>query len=81
MEITYIPTGQKIYFRGGDDPGNIKSIKTAFGYIGILWFEELDQFYGAESVRKIEQSIRGGDKVYFFKSWNPPRTTASWVSK
>lgn len=81
MEITYIPTGQKIYFRGGDDPGKIKSIKTTFGYIGILWFEELDQFYGAEAIRKIEQSIRGGEKVYKFKSWNPPRTSASWVNR
>lgn len=81
MEVTYIPTGQKIYFRGADDPGKIKSIKPVFGYIGILWFEELDQFHGAEAVRTIEQSIRGGEKIYMFKSWNPPRTTASWVTK
>jgi len=33
-----------------------------FGYIGILWFEELDQFEGEEQVRSIEQSvIRGGN--------------------
>jgi phage terminase large subunit len=81
MEITYLPTGQKIYFRGGDDPGKIKSIKTTFGHIGILWFEELDQFHGAEAIRKIEQSIRGGEQVYKFKSWNPPRTSASWVNR
>ena len=36
MEITYKPTGQKIYFRGADDPLKIKSIKPEFGYIGIL---------------------------------------------
>ena len=28
LEIIYKPTGQKIYFRGADDPGKIKSIKT-----------------------------------------------------
>jgi PBSX family phage terminase large subunit len=82
MEITYIPTGQKIYFRGGDDPIKVKSIKPAFGYIGVLWFEELDQFKGAESVRSIEQSaIRGGDLAYIFKSFNPPRTIANWANK
>ena len=44
MEIVYKPTGQKIYFRGADDPAKLKSIKVPFGYIGILWFEELDQW-------------------------------------
>lgn len=82
MEMTYLPTGQRIFFRGADDVGKIKSIKPPFGYIGIGWFEELDQFHGPEAVRNIEQSImRGGDTVYLFKSWNPPRTSASWVNK
>jgi|LDZU01.1.fsa_nt_gi PBSX family phage terminase large subunit len=82
LEITYIPTGQKIYFRGGDDPLKIKSIKPRFGYINILWFEELDQFKGAEAVRSIVQSaIRGGDKAYIFKSFNPPRSRNNWVNK
>ena len=82
MEIEYLPTHQKIYFRGADDPGKMKSIKPAFGYIGILWFEELDQFHGQEAVRKIEQSvIRGGDEAFIFKSFNPPRTSGNWVNK
>ena len=82
MEITRKTTGQKIYFRGADDPGKIKSIKVPFGYIGILWFEELDQFAGPESVRKIEQSvIRGGDIAYIFKSFNPPKTSNNWANK
>lgn len=82
MEITRKTTGQKIYFRGADDPGKIKSIKVPFGYIGILWFEELDQFAGPESVRKIEQSvIRGGDVAYIFKSFNPPKTSNNWANK
>ena len=82
LEITYKATGQKIYFRGADDPMKIKSIKVPFGYIGILWFEELDQFKGAESVRNIEQSaIRGGDKAYIFKSFNPPKTANNWANQ
>ena len=82
MEITRKSTGQKIYFRGADDPGKVKSIKVPFGYIGILWLEELDQFAGPESVRKIEQSvIRGGDVAYIFKSFNPPKTASNWANK
>lgn len=40
--ITYLPTGQQIFFLGLDDPMKIKSIKPKFGYIGVTWFEELD---------------------------------------
>ena len=82
MEITLISTGQKIYFRGADDPGKIKSISPEFGYIGILWFEELDQFGGEEAVRKIEQSvIRGGDRAWIFKTFNPPISRNNWANK
>lgn len=82
LSIKYMPTGQRIYFRGADDPGKIKSIKVPFGYIGILVFEELDQFGGEEPVRKIEQSaIRGGDDAYVFKIFNPPISKANWANK
>jgi PBSX family phage terminase large subunit len=81
MEIEYLPTGQKIFFRGADDPGKIKSITPTFGYIGIVWFEELDQFHGQNSIRTVEQSIRGGDDIYYFKSFNPPPTKGNWANK
>ncbi len=82
LEITRISTGQKIFFRGADDPNKIKSIKPSFGYIGIVWFEELDQFAGEEAVRKIEQSvIRGGDVTYKFKSFNPPKSAQNWANR
>lgn len=82
LEITKKSTGQKIYFRGADDPGKIKSIAPEFGYIGILWFEELDQYAGPEAVRNIEQSvIRGGDVAYIFKSFNPPKSAQNWANK
>lgn len=81
LEITYRPTGQKIYFRGADDPIKLKSIKPKFGYIGILWLEELDQFSGDEECRNIQQSaIRGGDEAYIFKSFNPPKTKNNWAN-
>lgn len=82
LEIEYKPTGQKIHFLGADDPGKVKSKKPRFGYIGLLWFEELDQFHGAEAVRKIEQSvIRGGDTAYILKSFNPPQTANNWANQ
>jgi len=82
LEITYKPTGQTIYFRGADDPLKIKSIKPTFGYIGILWFEELDQFTGPEEIRSIEQSaLRGGNKYFVFKSFNPPISANNWANK
>ncbi|BCK01608.1 PBSX family phage terminase large subunit [Anaerocolumna chitinilytica] len=82
LEITRKSTGQKIYFRGADDPGKVKSIKVPFGYIAVLWLEELDQFTGEEAVRKIEQSvIRGGETAYIFKSFNPPKSANNWANK
>lgn len=82
MELIYKPTGQKIMFFGADDPGKVKSIKAPFGYIGILHFEELDQFAGEEEVRSLEQSIlRGGDYTLEFKTFNPPKTKNNWANQ
>lgn len=82
LEIQYKPTGQKIYFRGADDPLKIKSIKPERGYIGIVWFEELDQFDGEEEIRNILQSTnRGGDKFWNFFSFNPPKSRDNWANQ
>lgn len=82
MECIYIPTGQKIMFFGMDDPGKVKSIKVPFGYIGIDWFEELDQFDGPEQIRNVEQStLRGGPFSFTFKSFNPPAMARNWANR
>lgn len=82
MEIQYLPSGQKILFFGMDDPDKIKSIKAPFGYFGLLWFEELDQFGGPEEVRSVEQSVlRGGDWTLVLKTFNPPRNPAHWANR
>lgn len=81
-EITYRNTGQKILFFGVDDPQKIKSIKLPFGYIGIAWFEELDQFGGMEEIRNLNQSLlRGGPKYWEFCSFNPPKSQNNWVNE
>lgn len=82
MECTYLETGQKIMFFGLDDPGKLKSIKVPFGYIGLAWFEELDQFDGPEQVRNVEQSLfRGGPYSFCFKSFNPPAMARNWANR
>nr|DAP61100.1 MAG TPA: terminase large subunit [Caudoviricetes sp.] len=81
MEIIYRPTGQKIMFRGADDPMKIKSIKVPFGYIAITHFEEKDQFSGRAEIRTILQStMRGGDKFWNFESYNPPISRDNWAN-
>lgn len=82
MECTFTDTKQKILFFGLDDPGKLKSIKLPFGYIGICWFEELDQFAGPEQVRNVEQSVfRGGQYSLCLKSFNPPITKDNWANR
>ena len=81
-EITYTPTGQKILFFGLDDPAKVKSIKLPFGYVGIVWFEELDQFSGMEEIRNVLQSLlRGGSTYWVFCTYNPPKSRNNWVNE
>ncbi len=82
MEIIFLPTGQKIMFRGVDKKEKIKSIKVPFGYIGITHFEEKDQFAGREEIRNILQStMRGGSKFWNFESYNPPISISNWANE
>lgn len=82
MELTYKKTGQKIMFRGADDPMKIKSIKVPFGYIAITHFEEKDQFAGRAEIRTILQStMRGGSTFWNFESYNPPISRDNWANK
>lgn len=81
LEMTYIPTGQKILFRGADEPKKLKSTKVSKGYIRYIWYEELDEFNGPGEIRTINQSLmRGGEKFDVFYSFNPPKSISSWVN-
>jgi PBSX family phage terminase large subunit len=82
LGLTYTPTGQRIVFRGCDDPNKPKSIKLRHGYFKYIWFEERAEFDGEENERTILQSlIRGGDKYVVFYTWNPPKSLNSWVNQ
>ncbi|WP_425447752.1 PBSX family phage terminase large subunit [Dethiothermospora halolimnae] len=81
LEITYLPTGQKILFRGADKPKKIKSTKVSKGYIKYIWYEEVDEFSGPEEIRTINQSLmRGGEQFVVFYTYNPPESIRNWVN-
>lgn len=81
-EIIYKKTGQKILFLGVDDKSKIKSLKLPFGYVGVVWYEELDQFAGMNEIRSINQSLlRGGPAYWCFYSFNPPKSQNNWVNE
>ena len=65
-----------------DDPNKVKSIKVSQGYIGITWWEELDQFVGENELRKVLQStMRGGDLFWDFRTFNPPISVDNWANE
>ena len=82
MSYTYLPTGQKILFRGVDDPTKAKSIKFSKGWAKYLWYEECVEFEGEEKLRNINQSVlRGGADFFAFYSFNPPKSARNWVNQ
>ncbi|MBO7687587.1 MAG: phage terminase large subunit, partial [Kiritimatiellae bacterium] len=77
-------TGQRILFRGADDPGKSKSIALARGYFGYLWFEEFSEFDGMGDIVTIRASaVRGksDQRPITFCSYNPPASAHSWVNR
>ena len=82
MELIYTPTGQKIIFRGTDDPVKLKSTKFKTGYCKYIWYEETAEFDGMETIRNINQSLmRGGESFCVFYSYNPPKSQRNWVNQ
>lgn len=86
LQIVYLPRGNKIIFRGADDPQKIKSLKMAKYPVSILWIEELAEFKTEDEVITIEQSVLRAklpDGLFysFYYSYNPPKRKQSWVNK
>lgn len=59
LEATYIPTGQKIYFRGLDDPLKVTSISVDVGVLCWLWIEEAYEISSEADFNMLDESIRG----------------------
>lgn len=82
LEITYLPTGQKVLFRGMDIPKKTKSTKFKSGFFKYIWYEELEEFRGMEDIRMVNQSfIRGGTGFKVFYTYNPPKNQTNWVNR
>lgn len=59
LEITYLPTGQKIYFRGLDDPLKVTSITVDKGALCWMWIEEAYEVNKEADFDMLDESIRG----------------------
>lgn len=59
LEMTYKPTGQKIYFRGLDDPLKITSITVNIGFLCWAWLEEAYEITNEADFDMLDESIRG----------------------
>lgn len=75
-EIVYLPTGQKILFRGLDKALKLTSITVDKGILSWAWFEEAYEQESLSNVDTVIESIRGShDDPTFFKqitmSFNP----------
>ncbi len=86
LQLIYMPRGNKIIFRGADDPLKIKSIKVSKYPIAFLWIEELAEFKTEEEISTIENSVLRAelpDGLFyaFYYSYNPPKRKQSWVNK
>lgn len=59
LQAEYIPTGQKIYFRGLDDPLKVTSITVDVGCLCWMWIEEAYEIMKEEDFDMLDESIRG----------------------
>ena len=67
LEITYKPTGQKIYFRGLDDPLKVTSITVGVGSLCWMWIEEAYEISSEADFNMLDESIRGEVPEGLFK--------------
>lgn len=67
LEMTYLPSGQKIMFRGIDDPQSITSITVEEGHLCWVWWEEAFQVTNEDDFNKVDLSIRGDMPKPLFK--------------
>ena len=68
MEMTYLPTGQKILFRGFDDVLKLAGATVEKGYLNFVWVEEAFEIDSLEDFEKLDLSVpRGALKGGLFK--------------
>lgn len=84
LEALYIPTGQKIYFRGLDDPLKVTSITVDTGVLCWMWIEEAYEVMKETDFNMLDESIRGEVPDGLFKqvtlTFNPWNERI-WIKK
>ena len=84
LEMTYTPTGQKIYFRGLDDPLKVTSITVDKGHLCWCWIEEAYEINKEADFDMLDESIRGQIPDTLWKqitlTFNP-WTDKHWIKK
>ena len=84
LEATYKPTGQKIYFRGLDDPLKVTSITVDVGCLCWAWLEEAYEVMNEDDFNILDESIRGEVPDGLFKQWTltfNPWNEHHWMKK
>jgi phage terminase large subunit len=83
LEMEYLPTGQKIYFRGLDDPLKVTSITVRHGALCWMWIEEAYEISNEDDFNVLDESIRGSTPGLFkqitltLNPWNENH----WIKK
>lgn len=85
MEMTYIPTGQKILFRGFDDVLKLASTTVSTGYLCWVWIEEAFELETEADFDKLDLSVpRGEIPEHLFKQTTltfNPWSAEHWLKK
>ena len=84
LEATYLRTGQKILFRGLDDPLKVTSITVEYGYLCWAWLEESYEITSEKDFDTLDESIRGELPPHLWKQWMitfNPWNEHQWLKK
>ena len=84
LEMTYTPTGQKILFRGLDDPLKITSITVEIGSLCWCWCEEAYEIAKEQDFNMLDESIRGAVEAPLYKQFTltfNPWNEKHWIKK
>lgn len=85
MEMTYLPTGQKILFRGFDDVLKLASTTVSKGYLCWVWIEEAYEIESESDFDKLDLSVpRGNIPSHLFKQTTltfNPWSAEHWLKK
>ena len=68
LQLVYLPTGQKIIFRGCDDSMKITSIAVERGHLCFVWCEEAFEV-AEDDFRRIDESLRGQLPEGYYIQW------------